>query len=86
MSLTIKSDEDNKGEKLFIDQSYVRMDEGTPYVYISYKGRLKKQYVKTGKIVDGTSIEIISGLKASDRIAFPYGKNISEGVKTRNTN
>ena len=86
LSLTIKSDEDNKGEKLFIDQSYVRMDEGTPYVYISYKGRLKKQYVKTGKIVDGTSIEIISGLKASDRIAFPYGKNISEGVKTRNTN
>ncbi len=86
LSLTIKSDEDNKGEKLFIDQSYVRMDEGTPYVYISYKGRLKKQYVKTGKIVDGASIEIISGLKASDRIAFPYGKNISEGVKTRNTN
>ena len=86
LSLTIKSDEDNKGEKLFIDQSYVRMDEGTPYVYISYKGCLKKQYVKTGKIVDGASIEIISGLKASDRIAFPYGKNISEGVKTRNTN
>ena len=48
-------------------------------------GRLKKQYVKTGRIIYGSEIEIKSGLSESDKICFPYGKSIKEGIKTQDT-
>ena len=44
-------------------------------------GRLKKQAVKTGKIYYGSYQEILDGLTMDDLIAFPYGKNVREGVK-----
>lgn len=47
--------------------------------------RLKKQYVKTGRIIYGSQIEIKSGLSESDKICFPYGKNIKEGIKTKDS-
>ena len=55
------------------------------YVYIRDKKtkRLKKQYVKVGKTMNGQYMEIISGLTDEDNIAFPYGKNLREGVKTK---
>ncbi len=43
--------------------------------------RLVKQYVKTGKIIYGDTIEIKSGLTEDDRIAFPYGKTAKEGIR-----
>ena len=29
------------------------------------------------------SIEIVSGLTMEDEIAFPYGRNVKEGAKTK---
>ena len=46
--------------------------------------RLVKQYVKTGKIIYGDTIEIKSGLTEDDRIAFPYGKTAKEGIRAVN--
>ena len=43
--------------------------------------RLVKQYVKTGRIIYGDTIEIKAGLSEDDRIAFPYGKTAKEGVR-----
>ena len=40
-----------------------------------------KQYVKTGRIIYGDTIEIKAGLSEDDRIAFPYGKTAKEGVR-----
>ena len=45
-------------------------------------GRLEKQYVEGGKNMYG-SIEIVSGLTMEDEIAFPYGRNVKEGAKTK---
>ena len=42
-----------------------------------------KQYVVTGKTLWGQAVEIVSGLSLDDRIAFPYGKNVKEGVKVK---
>ena len=36
----------------------------------------------TGSLTD-SGYEILSGLSDTDWIAFPYGKNVKEGAKTR---
>lgn len=69
-------------DSLYIEKAYVRDEDGKSYVLKAGEdGRLVKQYVKTGKILYGSTIEIKSGLSLEDRIAFPYGKTAKEGVK-----
>lgn len=64
----------------------MRTVDGTSYVMKEDKnGRLKKQKVKTGKTYYGQAVEILSGLDGSEYIAFPYGKNVKEGVRVRET-
>ena len=71
---------------LCIEKAYVRTVDGTSYVMKEDKnGRLKKQKVKTGKTYYGQAVEILSGLDGSEYIAFPYGKNVKEGVRVRET-
>ena len=66
---------------LYIDKAYVREENGIHYVYIAGDdGKLKKQPVRTGRVMDGYAIEIFEGLFNSDYIAFPYGKNVKEGA------
>ncbi len=80
----------NTGEEqnsLYIDKSYVREENGKSYVLKAGKdNRLEKQYVKTGRILYGSSVEIKSGLTLEDRIAFPYGKTAKEGIKVKAEN
>ena len=45
-------------------------------------GRLRKQYVRTGRIFYGRIIEILDGITPEDAIAFPYG-SAQEGAKTK---
>ena len=67
-------------EKYFI----LEEKSGKEYVYIQGEdGLLKKQYVETGIIIYGMAKEIKSGVSSSDKIAFPYGKNVVEGAPTR---
>lgn len=71
---------------LFIEKAYVREENGKPYCMIADEnGRLKKQYVVTGRTIYGSAIEIKSGLSEDDMIAFPYGKNAVEGVTVTET-
>ena len=63
---------------------YIRKENGQSYVYIKGEdGLLKKQYVRTGKTLYGSTIEVKEGLSIDDAIAFPYGKNVKEGAKTK---
>ena len=72
----------NEGGGMYIDKAYVREEDGRAYCMIADEnGRLKKQYVVTGKTVYGSAIEIKSGLVDEDLIAFPYGKDVVEGAK-----
>lgn len=72
---------------LFIDKAYVREENGRPYCMIADEnGRLKKQYIVTGRTVYGSAIEIKSGLTEEDLIAFPYGKDVVEGAITTQEN
>lgn len=70
---------------VYLQKAYIRTEDKKSYVYIRDKKtkRLKKQYITVGKTMNGQYIEVVSGLTQDDDIAFPYGKNLREGVKTK---
>ena len=82
LQLTIDSTDTESQNKIYIEQAYVREEDGKSYVYKDNNGRLEKQYVETGSILWGSYIEILSGLTTDDNIAFPYGQNVADGVRT----
>ena len=68
---------------ILLPKAFIREEDNRKYVYIRGEdGKLKKQYIVTGTLSD-SGYEIISGLSSSDWIAFPYGKNVKEGARTR---
>ena len=72
-------------DEIYLEQMFVREDGNQYYVYKKGdNGKLKKQYVEVGKNVSG-SLEIVSGLSLDDEIAFPYGRDVREGAKTKST-
>ncbi len=85
VELSIADDADTVNN-MYIEKAYVRSDGNKSYVMIEGKNkRLKKQYVTTGKTIYGQAVEITSGLEGSEYITFPYGKNVKEGVKVKET-
>lgn len=80
VDLTIATNQSETGG-LFIEKAYVREENGRSYCMIADEnGRLKKQYVTTGRTIYGSAVEIKTGLSEEDLIAFPYGKNAVEGA------
>ena len=80
LNMTVSDEED--GASIYIFKGYVRSENGKSYVLKADENdRLVKQYVKTGKIINGDTIEIKSGLTEDERIAFPYGKTAKEGIR-----
>ncbi len=70
---------------IYLENYFVRTEpDGRTYVYKKGDdGNLTKQYVKTGKKMYGYAVEIADGLTLDDCIAFPYGKDVKEGAKTK---
>ena len=70
---------------VYLQKAYIRTEDKKSYVYLRDKKtkRLKKQYITVGKTMNGQYIEIVSGVTEDDNIAFPYGKNLREGIKTK---
>ena len=55
--------------------------KGRSYVLVmGANGKLEQRWVTIGKSLWGSYTEILEGLSAEDRIAFPYGKNVKPGV------
>ena len=68
---------------VYLENPFLRMENGKSYVYVRGEdGLLEKRYVTTGKSLRGSYTEILSGLSATDAVAFPYGKNVAEGAQT----
>ena len=79
--VTLQNTDDAGGK--YLPNMYIRSDTGGKYVMADDNGKLVKKYIKTGKSLWGYVQEIKGGIDENDKIAFPYGKNVKEGVQTK---
>lgn len=82
-SVTLDSTESDSS-KLYLPLFFVREDSSGSYVFRQGEnGKLEKQYVSTGAILWGSSVEIRGGLTFEDFVAFPYGRGVQAGNPTQ---
>ncbi len=68
---------------IYLNKPFVRTEKGVSFVYVQGEdGRLEKRIVTTGKSLWGSYLEVLDGVTAQDKLAFPYGKDVKEGAKT----
>lgn len=65
---------------IYLENAFIREEQGVSYVYLEKNGRLVKQTVTLGKSLWGSYTEVLSGLTEDDLLAFPYGKEVKEGA------
>lgn len=83
VSLNIQQDAEEVMGTIYLEKAYIRSENGQSYVWITDSDkRLKKQYIRTGRTLYGSTVEVKEGLSDEDYIAFPYGKNVKEGART----
>lgn len=84
VSLPQDSGDSAKKNSVFIPIHYVRQQDGDYYIMKADENdRLTKQYIGVGQILWGMYIEVTGGLDVrNDRICFPYGTDVKEGVRT----
>lgn len=83
LNITLQSEIPSDGS-IVLAKAFVRTEDGVSYVYKDDNGVLKKQILKVGGNTDGGySVLIKSGITREDKIAFPYGKSVVEGAKTK---
>ncbi|MDE6025714.1 MAG: HlyD family secretion protein [Lachnospiraceae bacterium] len=82
LEVSMDSSKSHSSDALYIEMPFVMSENGNYYVMKDVDGKLQKCYVKTGKIMWGSQIEIKSGVTMEDKLAFPYLKNAVEGTKT----
>ena len=76
-----------KSSAVVLPIHYIRQEGGDYYVMKADENdRLVKQYVSVGKNYWGYYIEVTGGLDVkNDRICFPFGTDVKEGVKTQDS-
>jgi len=68
---------------IYLENPFLRTEQGRAYVYVRGEdGLLEKRYVTTGKSLWGSYTEILEGIGPEDFLAFPYGKEVKEGMPT----
>lgn len=73
-----------EGDSLYLETMFVRTEGGKSYVYVRGEdGTLEQRTVQTGRNLYGSYIQIRGGLTIDDYIAFPYGKDVEDGAKTK---
>ncbi len=81
-----KMEENEDSSSIYLPMWYLHREGSGYYVMkADENGLLKKQYVRTGKELYGMVVEIKGGLSVKDKICFPYGKDVKEGIKTHET-
>ena len=84
VSLFVVDKINGENSTIVLEKPFVRFENGKYYVMKRSKNtRIKKQFIHVSKIIGDNAYEIDKGLSLNDEIAFPYGKWIKEGVKTK---
>ena len=72
------------GSTLYLQSMFLRTDSGKSYVMARGEdGKLEKRWVQTGRDLWGSYTQIRGGLSVEDYVAFPYGRDVVEGARTR---
>ena len=86
VSVSINQTQTTTSNSVYLPIHYVRQENGNYYIMkANESNRLEKQYIKVGKIMYGTSIEVKGGISMTDRICFPYGTDVKEGTRTKDS-
>ena len=89
VSVTVPQEqrESSKNKSVYLPIHYIRQEGGDHYIMKADENdRLVKQYVSVGQILWGYYIEVTGGLDVrNDRICFPFGTDVKEGVKTQDS-
>lgn len=82
-----KQSEQSTESSYYLLKAFVRTENGSSYIYIAKSdGTLEKRTIKTGKSYWGSYVEVIGGVTAQDKVAFPYGQNVHDGAQTTEGN
>lgn len=74
---------DESGNSLYLESMFIRTENGKSYVMARGEdGRLEQRWVQTGRDLWGSYTQIRGGLTTDDYVAFPYGRDVTEGAKT----
>ena len=72
------------GSGLCLQNAFIRTENGKSYIWCAGEnGRLEKRSIQTGRSLWGSYLEVLSGLSETDLIAFPYGRSLKEGARTK---
>ena len=83
VSISYQAVSDSDGSSLYLENMYVRTENGKSYVMVrGENGRLEQRWVQTGKVVWDSYTQIRGGLTQEDYVAFPYGRDVVSGAKT----
>lgn len=83
VSISYQAVSDSDGSSLYLENMYVRTENGKSYVMArGENGKLEQRWVQTGKVVWDSYTQIRGGLTQEDYVAFPYGRDVVYGAKT----
>ena len=83
VSISYQAVSDSDGSSLYLENMYVRTENGKSYVMArGENGKLEQRWVQTGKVVWDSYTQIRGGLTQEDYVAFPYGRDVVSGAKT----
>lgn len=68
---------------LCLENAFIRTEGKASFVYVrNGDGVIEKRYIETGICTDGYATPVYSGLTEGDWIAFPYDRELREGMAT----
>lgn len=81
VSLTYETEAEE--QVLYLENAFIRTEGKDSFVYVrNGDGVLEKRYIQTGICTDGYATPVYSGLSEEDWIAFPYDRDVQEGMAT----
>lgn len=81
--VTLTYETEAEEQVLYLENAFIRTEGRDSFVYVrNADGLIEKRYIETGISTDGYATPVYSGLTESDWIAFPYDRELREGMAT----
>ena len=79
--VTLTYETEAEEQVLYLENAFIRTEGRDSFVYVrNADGLIEKRYIETGISTDGYATPVYSGLTEGDWIAFPYDRELREGM------